>query len=191
MKKHIKHHSITVLATISILALGGLLFVYSGLYNIGADDHHIKPVYALIQTLRDRSIEFRSGDLTPPDLQDKDLIQKGAGQYSAMCSGCHLSPGVSNSEIRVGLYPIPPNLSTKTVEPNVAFWVIKHGIKMSAMPAWGSNHDDATIWSMVAFLKTLPTMSPEKYKEIVDQAPPGGHMNMGHEDASGSAPHQH
>ena len=191
MKKHVKHHSITVLATLLIVALGGLLFVYSGLYNIGADDPHIKPVYALIQTLRDRSIEYRSDGITPPNLQDKDLILKGAGQYSAMCSDCHLSPGVSNSEIRVGLYPPPPNLSIKAVEPSVAFWVIKHGIKMSAMPAWGANHDDATIWSMVAFLQTLPAMSPEKYKEIIAQAPPDDDMNMGHEDASESAPHQH
>lgn len=191
MKKHVKHHSITVLATLLIVALGGLLFVYSGLYNIGADDPHIKPVYALIQTLRDRSIEYRSDGITPPNLQDKDLILKGAGQYSAMCSDCHLSPGVSNSEIRVGLYPTPPNLSIKAVEPSVAFWVIKHGIKMSAMPAWGANHDDATIWSMVAFLQTLPAMSPEKYKEIIAQAPPDDDMNMGHEDASESAPHQH
>ncbi|MGV8998596.1 MAG: c-type cytochrome [Parvibaculaceae bacterium] len=173
------------------MIFGALLFVYSGLYNIGTDDHHIKPVHALLQTLRDRSIEFRAKNIVVPNLEDRELILKGAGQYSAMCTGCHLSPGVENSEIRVGLYPIPPNLSQMAMDPTVAFWVIKHGIKMSAMPAWGGSHDDATIWSMVAFLQKLPTMSSEKYKEIVALAPPDDDMDMGHGDVSDSSHHEH
>ena len=55
--------------------------------------------------------------------------------------------------------------------------MIKHGIKMSAMPAWGSSHDDATIWSMVAFLQKLPDLSPTQYKDIVARAPPDEDMD--------------
>ena len=47
---------------------------------------------------------------------------------------------------------------------------------MSAMPAWGMSHDDATIWSMVAFLQKMPDMSAEQYKEIVAKAPPDEDM---------------
>ena len=86
----------------------------------------------------------------PANLNDPQLILKGAGQYAAMCTSCHLAPGVKDSELRPGLYPLPPNLSQVSVDPREAFWVIKHGMKMSAMPAWGASHDDATIWSMVA-----------------------------------------
>ena len=93
------------------LAIGASPFVYSGLYNIGADDHHTKPVFAVLQTLRNRSIHLRSNDLSVPNLEDPQLILKGAGQYAAMCTGCHLSPGVNDSELRVGMYPQPPNLS--------------------------------------------------------------------------------
>ncbi len=50
--------------------------------------------------------------------------------------------------------------------------MIKHGIKMSAMPAWGTRHDDATTWSMVAFLQKLPRMTPDGDKAIVAKAPP-------------------
>jgi mono/diheme cytochrome c family protein len=49
---------------------------------------------------------------------------------------------------------------------------------MSAMPAWGSTHDDATIWSMVAFLQKLPSMTPEQYQAIVTKAPPDDDMDM-------------
>ncbi len=179
MKKHIKHHSITVVVTLGVLALGAGIFVYSGLYNIGADDHHTKPVFTVLQTLRDRSIHLRSEDIKVPNLDDPQLILKGAGQYAAMCTGCHLAPGMKNSEIRPGLYPQPPNLSQMHVDPKDAFWVIKHGIKMSAMPAWGFSHDDPTIWSMVAFLQKLPGMTPAQYKDIVAKAPPDEDMDMG------------
>ncbi len=179
MKKHTAH-LITITVTLGVLAIGAGAFVYSGLYNIGADVHHTKPVFAVLQVLRDRSIHLRSAELTVPNLDDPQLILKGAGQYAAMCTGCHLSPGVDDSELRAGMYPQPPNLSKVHVDPKDAFWVIKHGIKMSAMPAWGmAGHDDPTIWSMVAFLEKLPGMTPTEYKAIVAKAPPDDDMDMG------------
>jgi mono/diheme cytochrome c family protein len=126
----------------------------------------------VIKTLRDRSIEFRSAKLSVPNLDDPELVLKGAGRYAEMCRQCHLAPGIKDSEVRVGMYPQPPNLSQIRIEPKAAFWVIKHGIKMSAMPGWGRSHDDAAIWSMFAFLRILPDMSPEQYKSTVAKAPP-------------------
>ena len=179
MRKHIKHHSITVVVTLVVLALGAGAFAYSGLYNIGADDHHWSVTYNALQTVRDRSIHMRSEHIKVPDLNDPQLILKGAGQYAAMCTGCHLRPGENNSELRAGMYPQPPNLSQVHVDPQDAFWVIKHGIKMSAMPAWGvAGHDDPTIWSMVAFVEKLPGMTTAQYKAIVAKAPPDEDMDM-------------
>ena len=161
-----------VLLLLAALVVAACAFVWSGAYDIGADAPHTRPVLALMQTLRDRSIHVHAQGLTPPpDLQDPRRVLAGAGHYAAMCTGCHLAPGVSDSEIRPGLYPQPPNLSRESVEPNEAFWVIKHGIKMSAMPAWGRTHDDAAIWDMVAFVQKLPQLSPAQYKDIVARAP--------------------
>jgi Cytochrome C oxidase, cbb3-type, subunit III len=178
MKDQLKRHGVSLVVIAAFMTAGLAIFVYSGIYNIGADDHHSKLVFSLLQTLRDRSIEFRSAGLSEPNLDDPPLILKGAGQYAAMCTGCHLAPGIDNSEVRIGMYPQPADLSRDRVEPRAAFWVIKHGIKMSAMPAWGGSHDDATIWSMVAFLRKLPEMSPEQYKSIVAAAPPDDDMMM-------------
>ena len=179
VKEQIKRHGISLAIVVAVTAAGLGIFVYSGIYNIGADDHHSRFVFAALQTLRDRSIEFRSAQLSVPNLDDEELILKGAGQYAAMCTECHLAPGIEDSEVRVGMYPQPPNLSQGRIDPRTAFWVIKHGIKMSAMPAWGSSHDDPTIWSMVAFLRKLPELSPEQYKSIVAKAPPDDDMASG------------
>src|SRR4029453_2955097 len=123
----------------------------------------------------------RAKALAVPNLAAEARILKGAGQFAAMCTECHLKPGMENSEIRSGLYPQPPNLSQERVDPRDAFLVIKHGIKMSAMPAWGLTHDDDTIWSMVAFLQKLPDLTPAQYKDLVAKAPPDEEMDMGEE----------
>ncbi len=176
MNNPFKRYLAAMLLVLAALILGVGGFVYSGIYNIGADSPHTRPMLLLMQLVRDRSIERHSRDLSVPGLDDPALILKGAGQYAAMCTGCHLAPGMADSEIRPGLYPQPPNLSRHPVDPRAAFWVIKHGIKMSAMPAWGGSHDDATIWSMVAFLQKLPGMTPAQYKDIVARAPPDDDM---------------
>lgn len=177
MKKNVER-TLVVAATLAALAVGIAAYAWSGIYDIGADAPHWKPTYALLAALRDRSIHVRAENLVAPNLDDPQRILKGAGQYAAMCSGCHLAPGMHDSEIRSGLYPQPPNLAQQRVDPKRAFWVIKHGIKMSAMPAWGSSHDDATIWSMAAFLRKLPGMTPAGYKAIVAKAPPDDDMGM-------------
>lgn len=170
--------SLLLLLVIAAVILIG--FLWSGLYNVAADDPHTRPVLVMMETLRDRSIHVRARDVVVPNLDDEALVLKGAGQYAAMCTGCHLAPGMEESEIRPGLYPQPPDLSKVHVDPRDAFWAIKHGLKMSAMPAWGGSHDDPTIWSMVAFVQKLPDMSPAQYRDLVAKAPPDEEMEGGH-----------
>ena len=177
-----------------LVIVGGIalmVFLWSGVYDVGADDPHTRPVLAMMETLRDRSIAVRSRDIAVPNLQDQALVLKGAGQYAAMCTGCHLAPGMEDSEIRPGLYPQPPDLSKTRVDPNIAFWTIKHGVKMSAMPAWGTTHDDPTIWSMVAFLQKLPDLTPAQYKDLVAKAPPDEEMEGGHHHHGDEAGEDH
>jgi mono/diheme cytochrome c family protein len=151
--------SLVIAATLAALAIGGALFVGSGIYDIGADDPHTKIVLAVIEQLRERSIAVRARALVPPNLEDPTRIGAGAKQYAALCVGCHLAPGVTKSDIRTGLYPHPPNLAQEdTRDAQRAFWTIKHGIKMSAMPAWGKTLDDSAIWDLVAFVKQMPAL---------------------------------
>lgn len=158
-------------------AVGG--FVWSGAYNVGADDAHTRPVHALLQTLRERSIEVRSRQLQVPDLKDPARIRQGAGNYDAMCMGCHLAPGMAETEMSKGLYPAPPNLSKTAVDGAKAFWAIKHGIKASGMPAWGKSMDDEYIWNMAAFVQQLPRLDAKQYRTLV--ASSGGHSHGGGE----------
>ncbi len=182
-----RHSMITVVVLVfaSLLIIG--IFLWSGIYNIGADDKHSRPVYSMLQMIRDRSITVRANRLhPPPNLNDAALVRQGAGNYNAMCTGCHLAPGMTGTELSRGLYPAPPNLATAEVgDAAHHFWVIKHGIKASGMPAWGPSMDDEYIWGMVAFLQQLPTLDAAQYKALVDSS--GGHSHGGGE----TEPHGH
>ncbi len=183
--------TLSILSGVAIVAAAG--FVWSGIYNIGADDTHTKPVYALLQTLRERSIDTRAHKLQlPANLNDPARIRQGAGNYNAMCTGCHLTPGAGETELSKGLYPAPPNLTKETVDAHEAFWVIKHGIKASGMPAWGKSMDDEYIWNMAAFLQELPKLDKAQYEALV--ASSGGHSHGGgetggHSHAEGGEDH--
>jgi hypothetical protein len=162
-----------VLALLLVIAAFAGIFIYAGFYNIGADAPHSGLVYNVLQELRERSIENRSRNIRAPgDLNSLKRVQAGAGLYAEMCTGCHLGPGVEKSEMSQGLYPHAPELARGTdLTPAQQFWTIKHGVKLTAMPAWGKTHSDELIWDMVAFLQALPKMSPQQYKATVASAP--------------------
>jgi mono/diheme cytochrome c family protein len=159
--------SLVIAGTLAVGVISAGLFIESGSYNIGADDHHTKIVLAVIDQLRERSIGARSRTIDLRYVEDPVRIAAGAEHYASLCAGCHLAPGVTKSAIRPGLYPHPPNLAQEDLhDGRRAFWIIKHGIKMSAMPAWGKTLDDAAIWDVVSFVRKMPVMTPETYREL-------------------------
>lgn len=202
----------TLIALVLIGIVAGAGFVYSGIYNIASDEPHWSLARKAIEILRERSIRARTQDIKVPDLDDPKMIAAGAEHYSEMCVGCHLAPGVKDTEIRAGLYPKPHNL-TEHGHSDAArqFWIIKHGVKMTGMPAWGTTHDDNSIWGLVAFVQKLPELSQAEYQALAgrgdghDAARDGdgntSHSHAGesdtqsrpagHVDAPGTPPHSH
>jgi len=181
---HTTKIAVTTAVAIGLIAAAGAgLFAVSGLYNLAADEPHFSLVSATLETMRERSIDARAAKLVVPDLSAPVRVVQGAGNYAAMCAGCHLAPGVESSELSRGLYPQPPDLSKQKLDAAHAFWVIKHGIKMSGMPAWGKSMDDESIWSLVAFLQKLPEMDDPQYDQAVGNS--GGHSHGGGNEPSG------
>lgn len=178
----------TLAITFALLLALIAVVVLSGAYNIGADAPHTKAVSGLLELTRERSISEHSSDLeVPSDLASPQRIATGAGLYAEMCSQCHLGPGVAPTEISQGLYPPAPKLAeNQELDAKGQFWVIKHGIKLTAMPAWGKTHDDALIWDMVAFVRGLPKMSAEQYRAAIADAPADHDAAMSQESAGHS-----
>ncbi len=161
-----------------VAVVSGVGFIYSGYYPMGADEPHNDLTSWALETLRERSIARASKDIqVPTDLNSPERLLAGGADYNDMCAGCHLKPGVTQSDFTLGLYPLPPNLTQAAtlqdgveIQARQRFWIIKHGIKASGMPAWGPGHDDERIWSMVAFLQRLPELSPQQYQILTTRS---------------------
>ena len=186
---------LTVLVVLAIVALGGIAFMYSGLYDVSAsvpDKGLIR--WALVTTQRHsvhRGIAAIKGKVQVPNLEDPKRIQIGLTHYHEMCTTCHGAPGVNISEIGQGLNPDPPELSdVGRDEPQETFWVVKNGIKMTGMPSFGVTHTDDEIWDIVAFVRKMGKLKPEQYQAMVQQAGLGapGQENEAHEHGEGGQP---
>lgn len=170
--------ALAVLLIVTLLAVAAI--AYGGLYDFGADAPHWAPVEHVIAFARARAVTVRARDVAVP-VFNTEMLADGASDYDAMCTACHLAPGMDESEMRPGLYPAPPRFERfAALSAAEQFWIVKHGIKMSGMPAWGRTHSDAEIWNMVAFLQKLPGMTPTAYKAMTKVAE--GHHDMDHMD---------
>lgn len=165
---------VTMFATLAILVAGAALFIYSGFYDIAADQKHSRLFQRTVSVLVERSVERRAADINAPELTQA-MVERGAPQFAEMCAPCHGAPGVEQAELAKGLNPKAPPLSKEADEFSSAelFWITRHGLKMTGMPAWGETHSDERLWEITAFVKALPQMSPEEYQRLTAAAERG------------------
>ncbi len=164
---------IVLLIIIGVLIAAGLAYIFSGYYDVSATTPHRKPTLWVLNTVREQSIEHHSKGVKPHDLKDPKLLKVGVEHYHEMCRLCHGAPGYEKEEFAQGLNPKPPNLAIRDaqeMDDAEAFWVLKHGIKMTGMPAFGVTHEDDELWGIVGFWRRLPGLKPEQYKELLQSA---------------------
>ena len=162
-------------------AIGAAIVVWGGLYDISATDQHLRPTYFLLKKALERSVERRAGDIAVPKLGEPAQLKEGAHLFHAHCVQCHGGPGVAPEPFALALRPLATPLarSGRDRDPAFLFWVVKHGIKMTGMPAWEYRFSEAQMWAVVAFVKHLPTLSPGEYAAFVPRDEPPGARGEG------------
>lgn len=182
----------TLLTLIVVLGVTVIAFAYSGLYDVSARSAHSAPVSWLLSTTSESAIRRQGSLITVPDLSKEELISAGINDYEAMCANCHGAPGRSPSAMALGLNPRAPDLSrsARAKSAGELFWVTKHGIKMTGMPAWGATHDDAALWPVVAFMTRLPELDGPAYRELLADASGMGH-HTNDSDLADASGHDH
>jgi mono/diheme cytochrome c family protein len=168
---------LTVLAVILLEIVAVMIVVYSGIPDVSAAKPEGGLAIWFLNATKDHSIRSRAENIKVPSLNDTSLIAIGFGHYHSMCVTCHGAPGREPDELAAGLNPPArrrpeglgepaPDLgiSTTDLSPGEMFVIVKGGIKMTGMPAWGQTHSDSALWAIVAFLQRLQTMTPEAYR---------------------------
>jgi len=159
----------SLLIAVLIVLLGAGALIYAGVYDIAATTPHWPVVRTTLETARGHSIKAHAaGIVVPPGLGDPAKVLIGVEHYAAHCAVSHGAPGVPKGDIGLGLYPPPPDLAKAAsfYSPAELFWVLKHGIKMTGMPAW-SDHSDEELWATVGFVENLPGMTEEEYSKLL------------------------
>lgn len=184
-----KSFLLSLLIVLLLLIGGAVLFVYSGLYSTAATDEHSGLEEWALQTAKRRYVERAAADLEAPPFSREDKIH-GAGSYAAMCATCHGAPGARPSVIGQGLNPAAPEPArlARDWSPEQTFWIVKNGIRMTGMPAWGATHTDGQLWEIVAFVADLEEMTPEQYAAMVEEAPEHDHDGDAGPDRQPSEP---
>lgn len=164
-----------VFATVLCLVVAGLaaaaLFVAAGVYDVSATAQHTRPVNALLEATMRQSVRMRARGIEPPalpPLHDATRVARGAACFRAHCVDCHGAPGVPMARFAQGLQPVPDPLvgaARRWAAPEL-YWIVRHGIKMSGMPAWQHRLPDDDLWAVVALLQALPAMAPQDWRAL-------------------------
>ena len=170
-----KQRLFTAGAVLAVLAVGGFLLAASGIVPIKASSGHWGITRWFLSFSMQRSISFHTIGKTAPPLDDPELVLKGAGHYETGCRPCHGSPALRHPRVAQQMTPHPPYLPPEigNWDPAELFYIVKHGIKFTGMPAWPARHRDDEVWAMVAFLRALPDLNEREYRMLTQgKSPP-------------------
>ncbi len=160
------------------IALLGLVFILigflgaaSGIIPIKASSGHWAITRWFLDFSKRRSVKTHTIGLHTPALDDPRLVLKGAGHYELGCAPCHGSPKLQTPRVAQAMTPTPPYLPPRIYRWEAAelFYIVKHGIKLTGMPAWPAQQRDDEVWAMVAFLRTLPGLDDQRYRQLIGE----------------------
>jgi cytochrome c553 len=166
----IRHPWLALGALAAVLAVGGFAVVVSGLVPIKASAGHFAITEMFLQFAKRRSVATHSIGIEVPPLDDRAMVLKGAGHFEGGCRSCHAGPGEPPPRIPQAMTPVAPPLASRirTWNPAELFYIVKHGIKLTGMPAWPAQQRDDEVWAMVAFLRVLPDLDRAGYLRLVN-----------------------
>ncbi len=162
---------VTVVAIPVVVGVGAFLYAWTGAYNIAATEPHWDLTYNFLDMIKDRSIASHSDDVRVPGLDDPGMRRHALPHYHGMCRYCHGAPGYTPNELAAGLYPAAPAMTEGHIQEEwndaQLYWIIKNGVKLTGMPAFGSNHGETELWGLVALAKAIPAMTDEEYRQAL------------------------
>ncbi len=153
---------------IAVMALA-LLVLARGGYNVAATERHSPMMASLLHGAMRESVRQRAAGIEVPAPVDEERLSEGFIHFNAMCIECHGGPGIEPGESGQGLEPRPPSLARAAQRWSAAelFWIVKHGVRMTGMPAFGPTHSDEQLWDIVAVLQQLPHLDAQSYRARV------------------------
>jgi cytochrome c553 len=164
MKRLLIHFALFIV----LAGVGGLLFAWSGIYNVAASKPHLAITEWFLHFGLRNSVETHSMGIKAPPLDDPAMIRLGLAYYQGGCAPCHGAPSYAGSPVTDQMLPPPPwmpEAADKWTDEHL-FWIVVHGLKYAGMPAWAAEHREDEVWSVVAAIRQLPHLPVEEYRRL-------------------------
>ena len=166
--------SLLVLAAWAGLGLLGAGWVV--VHGVSARDTPTALETAIARTLRHLAVPAASRARINPLAGTPDVWNEGMAHWADHCASCHGNDGRGNTGLGRNLFPKAPDMTlqaTQRLSDGELFAIIKNGIRLTGMPAWGNpgSAEDAQTWKLVSFIRHLPTMTAEEMERMKDMNP--------------------
>jgi cytochrome c553 len=164
----VKHPWATLAALTAAAIVGAVVVVISGVVPIKASSGHWAITARFLDFAKLRSVATYSLGIRTPSLNDEAMVIRGASHYETGCYPCHGGPGGGVPPVMAAMTPHPPQLTDglSRYKPEELFFIVKHGIKFTGMPAWPALQRDDEVWAVVAFLRKMPEIGAAEYRRL-------------------------
>jgi mono/diheme cytochrome c family protein len=148
--------------TLALLLLSALAIAELGLLPVNADGTHSRLEARIMPSVLHASVSRHASREANPLSVNEDNLKAGVATYKAVCARCHSTPGGNPSSYGQAFYPPAPQFSDRlpAYSDSELFWIIKHGIRNTGMPAWSGLLADEEIWQIVGLLRNSRDLPP-------------------------------
>jgi mono/diheme cytochrome c family protein len=157
-------------ALLAVACLAGLIYVKTGAHGFSAN---AKPSFLetwAATKARDLAVPSEVKSRSDPVSSSPEVIAQAKAHWADHCAICHGNDGKGQTEMGEHMYPPAPDMTkqaTQAMSDGQIFYIIQNGIRLSGMPAWGSEPTgEEDSWKLVRFIRHLPDVSPEEIREM-------------------------
>ena len=172
MREQKKNFVLGFVAAFCVLPLGSLAYFELGFSPMRSDVRPSALETGLMNSAVRAAVRRNASGLSAPRPANEEMLVAGGKLYLDDCAGCHGTPGKPVRDI-VAIYPpVPqlPHVGTQYSELEI-YWIVKHGIRMTAMSAYGPFYSDDQLWALAGFLHQIKTLPPGVLERVQAKNP--------------------
>ena len=157
-------------AVLIVALLVGCMYVYARGHGFSAREQPTWMERTMARNARKVATPADAKNLSNPrQQQTSEMLAEADEHFVEHCGLCHGIDGRGDTTIGRNLYPKVPDMSqtdTQQLSDGELYYIISNGVRLTGMPAWGSEDKPEAIWDLVSLIRRLPKLSPEETQSL-------------------------
>jgi len=155
-----KHFILGFFTSLALIVLGALVYLRAGFAEVRADLQAPDWQWTLARATTHAAVSRRAAGVIPAMSGTDSELVVGGHLYLNGCAGCHGRPGQARDSMPLFISPPQLPVTGARYTPGEIQWIVEHGIRRSAMSAYGSFYKAEQLRALAAFVSRLPELPP-------------------------------